>query len=127
MKVWCMFHRDQLYVSLILLATATAAANVKFTSNHSAAIEVGQLASYHCSVNDTRVSINWFINGSSIIPPDINVTGAASSSNLTIPGIVQYNNTIVRCLASGILDNNVPYTKFSDSTLKIQGNYCNTS
>ena len=56
------------------------------------------------------------------------MTGAAtSSSNLTIPGIVQYNNTIVRCAALGLLDDDVPYTNFSDSTLKIQGNYCSNT
>ena len=114
------------YISLILLAST--AAEVNFTSDHSAAIEVDQSASYHCSVNDTRLGINWFINGSNTIPSNINVTGAAtSSSNLTIPGIVQYNNTIVRCAALGLLDDDVPYTNFSDSTLKIQGNYCSNT
>ena len=50
------------------------------------------------------------------------MTGAATpSSSLTIPGLPQYNNTEVRCLASGILGNNVPYTNFSDSTLRLQG------
>ena len=113
---------------MFLLYLASAAAKVNFISNHSAAIEIGQSALYHCSVNDTRVGINWFINGSSTIPSNINVTGAAtSSSNLTIPGIVQYNNTIVRCAALGLLDNDVPYTNFSDSTLKIQGNYCSNT
>ena len=85
-------------------------------------IEVGQSAGYHCSVNDTRVDINWFINGSSIIPSGIIVTGiGTSTSNLTIPGLPQYNNTAVRCIASGYLDNNVPYTNFSESTLRLQG------
>ena len=126
MKVWSFTMIN--YVSLILLATASVAAEVNFISNHSAAIEIGQLALYYCSVNDTRVGINWFINGSSTIPSNINVTGAAtSSSNLTIPGLVQYNNTEVRCAALGLLDDNVPYTNFNDSTLKIQGNYCSNS
>ena len=48
-----------------------------------------------------------------------------SSSNLTIPGLLQFNNTVVRCLASGLLDNNVPYNNFIESTLRIQGNYSN--
>ena len=96
--------------------------SVKFSAIHSSAIEVGQSAGYHCSVNDTRVAINWFINGSNTVPSDINVNGAAtSSSNLTIPGLTQYNNTEVRCLASGILGNNVPYANFSESILRLQG------
>ena len=103
---------------LIILAHA----GVLFNFSPGPVIEVGQSAGYHCSVNDTRVGINWFINGSSIIPSDITVTGAAtSSSNLTIPGLPQYNNTEVRCAASGFLDNIVPYTNFSDSTLRLQG------
>ena len=123
MKVWWFTMIN--YVSLILLATASAAAKVNFISNQSAAIEVGQSASYHCSVNDTRLGIVWFINGSNTIPSNIDVTGAAtSSSNLTIPGLVQYNNTEVKCAALGLLDDNVPYSNFSESTLKIQGNYC---
>ena len=96
--------------------------SVDFSTILSSAIEVGQSAGYHCSVNDTRVGISWFINGSSIIPFNIIVTGAATpSSNLTIPGLPQYNNTIVRCAALGLLDDNVPYTNFGDSTLRLQG------
>ena len=96
--------------------------SVKFSANFPSAIEVGQSAGYHCSVNDTGVGIIWYINSSNAIPSNINVTGAAtSSSNLTIPGLPQYNNTEVRCLASGLLNNNVPYTNFSNSTLRLQG------
>ena len=96
--------------------------SVKFSTKFPSAIEVGESAGYHCSVNDTRVGINWFINGSNTIPSDIIVTGTATpSSNLTIPGLTQYNNTIVRCAALGLLDNNVPYTNFSNSTLRLQG------
>ena len=96
--------------------------SVKFSTNFPSAIEVGQSAGYHCSVNDTRVSINWFINGSTTIPSNVTVTGVATqSSSLTIPGLPQYNNTEVRCAAFGYLDNNVPYTNISESTLKLQG------
>ena len=103
---------------LIILAHA----GVLFNFSSDPVIEVGQSAGYHCSVNDTRVGISWFINASSTIPSDVTVNGlATSSSNLTIPGLPQYNNTVVRCLASGLLNNNVPYTNFSDSTLRLQG------
>ena len=68
------------------------------------------------------MGLNWFINGSNAIPSDIIVTGiGTSSSNLTIPGLPQYNNTIVRIVASGYLDNNVLYTNFSESILRLQG------
>ena len=104
---------------LIILAHA----GVFFNFISDPAIEVGQSAGYHCLVNDTRVVINWFINGSTTIPSNITVTGLATpSSNLTILGLPQYNNTIVRCAAFGYLDNNVPYNNFSESTLRIQGN-----
>ena len=106
------------------LGTSTVVANVKFTSNHNAAVEIGQSARYHCSVNDTRVGITWFVNRSSIIPSDIIVTGLATpSSNLTIPGLPEYNNTKVRCAAFGYLDNNVPYSNFSERNFTMQGIY----
>ena len=104
---------------LIILAHA----GVLFNISSNPAIEVGQLAIYHCSVNDTRVGISWFINGSTTIPSNVTVTGLGTpSSNLTILGLPQYNNTIVRCAAFGYLDNNVPYNNFSEFTLRIQGN-----
>ena len=104
---------------LIILAHA----GVLFNFSSDPVIEVGQSARYHCSVNDTRVGINWFINGSTKIPSDVTVNGVGTpSSNLTILGLPQYNNTIVRCIAVGYLDNNVPYNNFSESTLRIQGN-----
>ena len=110
-----------LFVVLLYYATDSDAA-IKFTFLPSNYIEIGQLAPYHCSVNDTRVGINWFINGSTVLPSDVNVTGAgSSSSSLTIPGLPQYNNTGVKCAATGYLDNNVRYDMFNESTLRIQG------
>ena len=85
-------------------------------------IEIGQSAQYRCSVDDIRVGISWFINGSTTIPSNVTVTGLATpSSNLTMPGLPQYNNTILRCAAFGYIDNNVPYSNFSESVLRIQG------
>ena len=78
-------------------------------------------------MDHTGLSINWYVNGTGstnkeIIQLDIITSGAASTaSNLTIPGYPQYNNTIVRCVASGFINGN-NYFNFSESTLKIQGN-----
>lgn len=108
----------------VLFAVAGAVSTVRFdfTSDPVVAIDIGKPANYHCSVDDTRVVITWFINGNSSIPSNFTVTGLATqSSTLTIPGLPEYNNTIVRCVAFGYLDNNVPYNNFSETTLKIQG------
>lgn len=87
---------------------------------HNNVIELGQSAFFHCSVNNTGVSIIWNINGSTNRPSDITVNGTGSSSNLTIPGEIQYNNTVVRCIAAGIVDGS-SYTEFGQTTLRIQG------
>ena len=42
-------------------------------------------------------------------------------NNLTISGYPQYNNTVVRCNAAGLVDGN-SYFNLSESTLRIQGN-----
>ena len=101
---------------------------MEFTFTPSPNIEVNQLAHYQCSVNYTGVSIIWNINGTvsnddSAIQLGIITIGAGSQqSNLTIPGYPQYNNTVVRCFASGFIDDNTTYINFSESTLRIQGN-----
>ena len=116
----------ELLVVLLLCSIYTAGSNsaIRFTFLPLNYIEIGQSAPYYCSVNDTRVGISWLINGSSILPRNINVSGVATpSSSLTIPGLPQYNNTIVRCAAFGYIDNDVPYNNFSESVLRIQGTY----
>ena len=52
------------------------------------------------------------------------VTNGAGSSNssLTIPGYPQYNNTVVRCIASGFVDGNLHITTLMNLLLRIQGN-----
>ena len=110
----------------VVTASAGSGAGVDFNFISSPgigkSISVNEIAVYHCSVNDTRVGLNWFINGTTTIPSNVTVTGLATpSSNLTILGLPQYNNTIVRCVASGYLDNNVPYNNFNESILRIQG------
>ena len=114
----------ELFAVLMLCSVYTAGGNsvIKFIFLSMNYIEISQLAWYHCSVDDTRVGISWFINGSTTIPSNVTVTGLATpSSNLTILGLPQYNNTILRCAAFGYIDNNVPYNNFSESVLRIQG------
>ena len=79
-------------------------------------------------MDHTGVSITWFINGTNYDENSIYnqlgiVTSGAGSPNssLTIPGYPQYNNTVVKCLAAGFLNDSL-YTNFSESTLRIQGN-----
>ena len=73
------------------------------------------------------VAIVWFVNGTGSTNNDtfqlgIVTSGAGSSnSSLTIPGYPQYNNTVVRCIATGFVDGNL-YTNFANATLRIQGN-----
>ena len=77
-------------------------------------------------MNDTGVTISWFVNGiasenNDIIQLGIVTNGAGSSnSSLTIPGNPQYNNSVVRCVASGFV-NDDNYFNSNDSTLRIQG------
>ena len=72
------------------------------------------------------MTIYWNINGTGyghneIIQLGIVTNGVSQHSNLTIHGYPQYNNTVVRCLASGFV-NGYFYFNFSESTLRIQGN-----
>ena len=84
-------------------------------------IDIYQPAFYYCSVNDTRVSVSWSINGSNTIAIDIIVNGTGSmSSTLTIPGLLKYNNTLVRCYAGGIIEGKI-FFAHNNSTLRIQG------
>ena len=73
------------------------------------------------------MSITWYVNGTGSANNDIIQLGIVTNgegsqqSNLTIPGYSQYNNTVVRCNAFGIVDGN-GYFKFKQHTLRIQGN-----
>ena len=73
------------------------------------------------------MGITWLVNGTGsgqndIVELGIITNGAGSSnSSLIIPGYPRYNNTVVRCIASGFVDGN-RYNNFSESTLRIQGN-----
>ena len=99
---------------------------VQFTFTPSPNIGVYQLAHYQCSVDHTGVSVNWFVNETAsdyfeIVELGIVTSGESQQSTLIIPGYPQYNNTIVKCLASGFVDGS-PYNNFNNVTLRIQGN-----
>ena len=94
---------------------------VQFTFIPSPNIGVYQLAHYQCSVDHPNSIIVWHINGTistniEIEQLDIITSGAGTpTSNLTIPGYPQYNNTIVECIAFGPVEGDI------NSTLRIQG------
>ena len=81
---------------------------------------------YKCSVDNNGVSIQWIVNGttstdSSITDLGVITYGAATqNSSLTIPGNPELNNTIVRCISSGLVDM-MDYSNASSATLFIQG------
>ena len=99
---------------------------VQFSFIPSQAITIQQTAVYKCSVDNNGVSIQWAVNG--IISTDSSITdlgiityGAATqNSSLTIPGNPKLNNTIVTCIAAGLLGTMV-YVNKSSATLFIQG------
>ena len=73
------------------------------------------------------MSVMLFVNGTTSDNDNITKLGIVTigagpqQSNLFIPGYPQYNNTVVRCLASGFVDDSL-YNIFDNSTLRIQGN-----
>ena len=79
-----------------------------------------------------HIHIGWNVDGTSyghneIIQLGILTNGGPHQSNLTIPGYPQYNNTEVKCIASGLLnaiDPNSFYYNFDNATLRIRGNTC---
>ena len=90
-------------------------------------IGVNQLAHYRCWSNHSEVSIKWFIdNGTGdwipahLFPGVVTNEKGTLNSSLTIFGYLQYNNSLVNCLASGLVDGN-EYIKSINATLRIQG------
>ena len=81
-------------------------------------------------MDHSSVNIGWNVNGTAyghneIIQLGIVTSGGPQQSNLTITGYPQYNNTEVRCIASGLLnamDPNSFYYNYDNTTLRIQGN-----
>ena len=115
-----------MFIDLTLFSLA-----IQFIFTPSPNIEVYQLAHYQCSVDHTGVNIDWLVNGTGstdnkIIQLGIITSGAGSSnSSLIIPGYRQYNNTVVTCIASGLLDvtdRSSLYYNLDNTTLRIQGN-----
>ena len=99
--------------------------DVRFSFIPSPNITTHQKAVYKCSV-DNGVPVHWEINGTisthtSITDLEIMTYGhGTNNSNLTIPGNPELNNTIVICIASGLV-NMMWYLNRSSATLFIQG------
>ena len=102
---------------------------VQFSFIPSQAIAIHQTAVYKCSVDNNGVSIHWNVNENSSTDSSITDLGiityglATPDSSLTIPGNPELNNTIVTCIASGLVDM-VWYSNRSCATLFIQGISC---
>ena len=83
---------------------------VQFSFIPSQAITIQQTAVYKCSVNNNGVSIQWIVDESLSTDSSITDLGivtyglATQNSNLTVPGNPELNNTIVICIASGVVD-----------------------
>ena len=81
---------------------------------------------YKCSVDNNGVTIQWIVNGNSSTDSSITRLGiitygaATQNSSLTIQGNPELNNTIVTCIASGLVDM-MGYFNTSEATLFIQG------
>ena len=96
---------------------------VQFSLIPSQAITIQQTAVYKCSVDNNGVAIQWNVNGitSSITDLGIITYGVGTqNSSLTIPGNPELNNTILTCIASGLVDG-MQYINSSEATLFIQG------
>ena len=84
---------------------------------------------YKCSVDNNGVSIHWIVNGNSSTDSSITNLGiitygaATQNSSLTLPGNPKLNNTIMTCIASGLVDM-MGYFNTSSATLLIQGTPC---
>ena len=80
---------------------------------------------YKCSVDNNVVGgIQWIVNGTLLTNSfnnDLgNISGTTHDSSLIIPGNPELNNTIVICIASGLVDM-MGYLNASSATLFIQG------
>ena len=84
---------------------------------------------YKCSVDNNGVGIQWIVNGLSSTDSSITDLGimtygfGTQNSSLNIPRNPELNNTIVRCIASGLVDT-MGYFNTSSATLFIQGMPC---
>ena len=98
-------------------------AGVQFSFIPSQAITIQQTAVYKCSVDNYGVSIQWIVKGEVVDSSNnlgIIISGGTQNSSLIIPGNPELNNTIVTCIASGLVDG-MHYINSSIATLFIQG------
>ena len=113
-----------LYVSTLILYCIYTGVSVSFIPSQ--AITIQQTTVYKCSVDNKGVSIQWIVNrttstDSSITDLGIITYGVATrNSSLTIPGNPDLNNTIVTCIAAGLVDM-MRYNNRRNATLFIQG------
>ena len=118
------FANTLLYVCTLILYCIYTGVSVSFIPSQ--AITIQQTAVYKCSVDNKGVVITWLVNGNSSTDSSITNLGiitygaATRNSSLTIPGNPELNNTIVTCIAAGLVDM-MSYNNRSSATLLIQG------
>ena len=118
------FPNTLLYVCTLILYCIYTGVSVSFIPSQ--AITIQQTAVYKCSVDTKGVVITWLVNGNSSTDSSITNLGiitygaATRNSSLTIPGNPELNNTIVTCIAAGLVDM-MSYNNRSSATLLIQG------
>ena len=111
---------------LVLISSNIIYTGVQFSFIPSQAITIQQTAVYKCSVDNNGVTVQWVVNlttstDSSITDLGIKTTSfGTQNSSVTIPGNPELNNTIVTCIASGLVDTAL-YTNRRNATLFIQG------
>ena len=99
---------------------------VQFSFIPSQAITIQQTAVYRCSVDNNGVTVQWIVNVTTSTDSSITDLGiitygfGTQNSSVTIPGNSELNNTIVTCIASGLVDTAL-YTNRRNATLFIQG------
>ena len=110
---------------------------IKFVFIPSPSIHIQQSAVYQCYVYelsaDDSISVQWDVNGISSASPafqqdiikglGIIVDGVGTqNSSLTVPAEdVSLNETEIKCIASGFINDDVLYTNTGSSILYIQG------
>ena len=87
---------------------------------------LGSTATFNCSVNATRVTQGWLVNGSwlfQLSQPDIFTGYDGRTHFLQVPATEEYNNTAVVCEV--ILRDPILRIESSDpAVLRVQGMFC---
>ena len=103
--------------------------DVEFSFIPSANITIHHKAVYKCSV-DNGVTIHLQINETILTHSSITDLGiitynvGTQNSSMIIPGNPELNNTIVTCIASGLVDMMRYYNTSSASIVYARYNYC---